>query len=437
MIKKKHFIYLLESILIGLVVGIVVGIYQLGMREVINLSSNMFHQKDINDIIFNILIVILLSILNYLIIYSFKGVDGSGIPLIEKVLDKRLKVNYYEYNDLGLTIINSYASSYSLLTLGSEGPSVSMGGKIGRIINKIFNDNDNLDNIALGSGAAFGAAFLSPLSGFFYSLEDCLHYKTNFSLIFRSLIISFVSFFVSLFINNNHLISFDNVISFTFLSNLELIILITILVSTIILTYIFKKLTLFIRKLFLKYKNKFLIKYRSFIFFGVFLVLGYFIFDYLGNGKNILNLISDPSLNNSLLLLIGLFVFRLISLSILGNGKVSGGIVLPSMVLGGIIGAINFNLLSKFIRFDQSDLTFVILLSMILFFTLINNSPLTGCTLFISSLLYLNNYSLIFFKELSFYLCLIIIICGSLFFKFVLKEKNINEDFIKIDSLFN
>ena len=127
----------------------------------------------------------------------------------------------------------------------------------------------------------------------------------------------------------------------------------------------------------------------------------------------------------------------MISISILGNGKVSGGIVLPSMVLGGIIGAINFNLLSKFIRFDQSDLTFVILLSMILFFTLINNSPLTGSTLFISSLLYLNNCSLIFFKELSFYLCLIIIICGSLFFKFVFKEKNINEDFIKIDSLFN
>ncbi len=244
-------------------------------------------------------------------------------------------------------------------------------------------------------------------------------------------------FFVSLFINNNHLISFDNVTSFTFLNNLELIILITILVSTIILAYIFKKLALSIRKLFLKYKNNFLIKYRSFIFFGVFLVLGYFIFDYLGNGKNILNLISDPSINNSLLLLIGLFVFRLISLSILGNGKVSGGIVLPSMVLGGIIGAINFNLLSKFIRFDQSDLNFVILLSMIFFFTLINNSPLTGSTLFISSLLYLNNYSLIFFKELSFYLCLIIIICGSLFFKFVLKQKNINEDFIKIDSLFN
>lgn len=437
MLKKKYFIYILESILIGLLVGLLVGLYQLGMRAVINLSNYMFHQIDLKHIILNVLVVILLSILNYLIIYNFKGVNGSGIPLIEKVLSRKLKVNNYQYNDLGLTIVNSYVSSYSLLTLGSEGPSVSLGGKVGRIINKLFNDNDNLDNIALSSGAAFGSAFLSPLSGFFYSLEEGLHYRINFSLIIRGLIISFISFFVTFFINNNHLISFDNVSSLTFLNNLELIILIFILVSTIIFAYLFKKLTLLIRKFFLKYQNNFLIKYRSFLYFIIFLVLGYFIYDYLGNGKNILNIISNPTLDNSLILLISLFLFRLIALAILGNGKVSGGIVLPSMVIGGLIGAINFNIVSRFINLNQSDLTFVILLTMILFFVLINNSPLTGITLFISSLLFISNYSLNFFKELSFYLAIILIIISSLFFRFILKEDNINEDFIRVDSSFN
>ena len=74
---------------------------------------------------------------------------------------------------------------------------------------------------------------------------------------------------------------------------------------------------------------------------------------------------------------------------------------------------------------------------MILFFVLINNSPLTGITLFISSLLFISNYSLNFFKELSFYLAIILIIISSLFFRFILKEDNINEDFIRVDSSFN
>ena len=440
--KKRFFIFfkhLLLALFSGISVGLVVGIYQKGLQYVFSLASIMFTYKEWYLILTNLIVFILLSLINYFLILKFNTLDGSGIPLVEKVIERKENIEKLKARDIPLTIINSYISSYSLFTLGSEGPSISLGARVGKVANKIFKDEENLTNIALASGAGFGCAFLSPLSGIIYSYEEGLH-KFSFKSLFFAFIISFSSFFVAFLINNVRLIS---VSSFSFISFNKVLVLIIIILFTLLISYYFKKLIIFIRMKFNKYKNNFFIKYRSFIFFLIFFILGYFIFDLLGNGRNIITSLTNF---NNLYILIFILLLRGLFLSFLGNGKISGGIVIPLMCLGALSGKISILLFNNsistpsYLFINSNEEEILILYSMILFFSLINNAPLTSLTLFIETLLISSSFSLVnlttIFTSFSFYLMIFLLIIVNLINKYLLNSNNIYEEFIKVDSIY-
>lgn len=440
--KKRFFIFfkhLLLALFSGISVGLVVGIYQKGLQYVFSLASIMFTYKEWYLILTNLIVFILLSLINYFLILKFNTLDGSGIPLVEKVIERKENIEKLKARDIPLTIINSYISSYSLFTLGSEGPSISLGARVGKVANKIFKDEENLTNIALASGAGFGCAFLSPLSGIIYSCEEGLH-KFSFKSLFFAFIISFSSFFVAFLINNVRLIS---VSSFSFISFNKVLVLIIIILFTLLISYYFKKLIIFIRMKFNKYKNNFFIKYRAFIFFLIFFILGYFIFDLLGNGRNIITSLTNF---NNLYILIFILLLRGLFLSFLGNGKISGGIVIPLMCLGALSGKISILLFNNsistpsYLFINSNEEEILILYSMVLFFSLINNAPLTSLTLFIETLLISSSFSLVnlttIFTSFSFYLMIFLLIIVNLINKYLLNSNNIYEEFIKVDSIY-
>lgn len=399
----------------------------------------MFTYKEWYLILTNLIVFIFLSLINYFLILKFNTLDGSGIPLVEKVIERKENIEKLKARDIPLTIINSYISSYSLFTLGSEGPSISLGARVGKVANKIFKEEENLTNIALASGAGFGCAFLSPLSGIIYSYEEGLH-KFSFKSLFFAFIISFSSFFVAFLINNVRLIS---VSSFSFISLNKVLVLIIIILFTLLISYYFKKLIIFIRMKFNKYKNNFFIKYRAFIFFLIFFILGYFIFDLLGNGRNIITSLTNF---NNLYILIFILLLRGLFLSFLGNGKISGGIVIPLMCLGALSGKISILLFNNsistpsYLFINSNEEEILILYSMILFFSLINNAPLTSLTLFIETLLISSSFSLVnlttIFTSFSFYLMIFLLIIVNLINKYLLNSNNIYEEFIKVDSIY-
>lgn len=440
--KKRFFIFfkhLLLALFSGISVGLVVGIYQKGLQYVFSLASIMFTYKEWYLILTNLIVFIFLSLINYFLILKFNTLDGSGIPLVEKVIERKENIEKLKARDIPLTIINSYISSYSLFTLGSEGPSISLGARVGKVANKIFKEEENLTNIALASGAGFGCAFLSPLSGIIYSYEEGLH-KFSFKSLFFAFIISFSSFFVAFLINNVRLIS---VSSFSFISLNKVLVLIIIILFTLLISYYFKKLIIFIRMKFNKYKNNFFIKYRAFIFFLIFFILGYFIFDLLGNGRNIITSLTNF---NNLYILIFILLLRGLFLSFLGNGKISGGIVIPLMCLGALSGKISILLFNNsistpsYLFINSNEEEILILYSMILFFSLINNAPLTSLTLFIETLLISSSFSLVnlttIFTSFSFYLMIFLLIIVNLINKYLLNSNNIYEEFIKVDSIY-
>ena len=158
---------------IGLIVGLIVGLYQLGMGFVVKgatylIKSNLL----ILNIVFFVL-VILLSFVNYFIIKFDKDIDGNGIVQLTKRLKNKEKV--YKKAGIMTIILNSYVSSFCLMPLGAEAPSLVLASRIGDLGLQIFKIEDREETNQVCLGAGFGCAFLSPLAGLTYMLE---HDKT-------------------------------------------------------------------------------------------------------------------------------------------------------------------------------------------------------------------------------------------------------------------
>ena len=366
---------------IGLIVGLIVGLYQLGMGFVVKgatylIKSNLL----ILNIVFFVL-VILLSFVNYFIIKFDKDIDGNGIVQLTKRLKNKEKV--YKKAGIMTIILNSYVSSFCLMPLGAEAPSLVLASRIGDLGLQIFKIEDREETNQVCLGAGFGCAFLSPLAGLTYMLE---HDKTiNLKQLFKGFLVIGFSFLVTFFINKHHLLNFTTP---NFDYNCEYIyILLIVGIISVLFAYLFNILTFYIKNLFNKYKDNFIVKYRGFLLFIISGILAFFFINFMGNGLNSIGFIYGVS---SLVVVSLIFLFRFFMTLVYGLGKVSGGLVVPTLVIGGLIGYFICLLLSKIGLFDLYYVSLYVVVSMCLFFSLIFNMPYTGAMLFVSTILYSN-----------------------------------------------
>lgn len=393
---------LIVSLLTGLLVGLVVGIYQFILPYVTKGSEYMFNNHSWWVILLNIVLIIMLSVLNFFIIKKAGSVDSSGIIAINLALRHNEDISFKK--EIPLMIINSSISTYAQLPLGSEGPSITLAGKCASLINHLFKVKDD-DNIKIAFGAGFGGAFVSPLSGFFYAFEEELH-KVNLELILRTLITIIGMGAIIILLNSHHSLSFDFV---NYLPITEMYVLFIASLLIVIVAPIFLFTINTFKKFFNKYENNFFVKYRAFIFFILMIIFGYTIIPYLGSGDKI---IDDSLMYQSVYLIVLILVFRIILTSIMGNGKVTGGLIVPSLCFGALIGSLSSLVFEKYFSLDSSYRSFIILASMCLFFAFISEAPITAVVLFFSNLVYSNES----FNVFNYSTCFVILFIIAIFF---------------------
>ncbi|UXI00890.1 H(+)/Cl(-) exchange transporter ClcA [Photobacterium sp. TY1-4] len=98
---------------------------------------------------------------------------GSGIPEIEGAMDDIRPVRWWRV--LPVKFIGGLGALGSGMVLGREGPSVQMGGNLGRMVADLFRLKDHEGQHALlAAGAAGGlaAAFNAPLAGIMFVVEE-------------------------------------------------------------------------------------------------------------------------------------------------------------------------------------------------------------------------------------------------------------------------
>ena len=123
-------------------------------------------------------------------------ISGSGIPQVEGILTRRLKMNWFTvlYNKFigGLICLGAG------LSVGREGHSVQMGACIGQGIAKRLNKLENEEKYLITSGACAGlsSAFNAPLSDVMFALEEA-HKSFSPLFLLSAMIVSLAGDFVS------------------------------------------------------------------------------------------------------------------------------------------------------------------------------------------------------------------------------------------------
>lgn len=115
----------------------------------------------------------------YWIVHRFSPeAAGSGIPHLKAVLQRLRPMRAARL--LPVKFASGLAAIGGGLALGREGPTIQMGGAVGRLVSKYLpsTPRERQVLIAAGAGAGLSAAFNAPLAGLVFVLEEV---QRNFS----------------------------------------------------------------------------------------------------------------------------------------------------------------------------------------------------------------------------------------------------------------
>lgn len=367
----------LEGAIVGLITGFVVVFFRLGIEGLTGYVSKFY--KILKAKLWLLpLWIIFLIIIGYLlgkIVKRDPMTGGSGIPQVEGVLLRKLDMKWYR------VILGKFFGGIMGiglgLSLGREGPSVQLGAAVGQGISKMLKKIKIEEKYLITSGASAGlaAAFNAPLAGTIFALEEV---HKNFSPLI--LISAFSAALSSDFIASEFL-GFKPVFDFKHISPIPLKYYIYIMIFGLIMGItgvIFN--TVLLRSTNLYSKQKWIPKEFNVAFpLLISIMFGFFLPQVLGGGNNLIMLLTNVhfSIAFILILLVLKFLFTMVCY---GSGA-PGGIFLPLLTIGAIIGCAYGNLIVNVLGINTSYVNNFIILGMTGYFTAVVKSPITGIIL--------------------------------------------------------
>lgn len=416
---KKYLLLIIQTIICGMLIGLVIGVFQLCVFYLAKFSQFMYTNESILLVLVMVVIGIGLSFIHKLLMKYNPNIGSSSVAYIELGIRGKREIDWKK--EIVLVFINSCISILVGFPLGSEGPSVVMGGKISKMTQDISKIEDN-DSIAIGCGTGFGCAFLSPIAGICYILEESLH-KFNPSLLFRSILMMFSAYFTSSLVNKHHPLTIINI---EIPKVDEYYIFIILMVINAFIGVLFVKLIVFLKKKLEKLNNNSIVKNLSFILFGIIIILNVFLCQYMGSGLSIINNISNF---NMIWLVLLILVLRFIITCLCGTGKFGGGLVIPIMTIGALIGELVFLICHNLFSLSSDIQNVIVLVSIVMLFGVVTKTPITSIALLYSVIGYSGNdhvHALIIIP------IAILTIFGSVGISKLFKVDCIYEEFMKI-----
>lgn len=369
---------LAQSLLIGIITGIVVVFYRILLEELSHFRSNVFETLRNSPAILIIVwfgVLLLAGYLLGLLVEKVPMTKGSGIPQVKGVLLRKLKLNWLP--ELVGKFLGGVIGSGLGLSLGKEGPSVQIGADIGLGVSKIFKRHDTEQKYLITSGASAGlaAAFNAPLAGVVFSLEE-LHRNFTPLILLCAMTSSLVADFISkIFLGKGPSFAFGKMIALPLNQYFHLIIIgiITGLMGAVFNYTILKSQDVYksVKTVKTRYKTMF-----PFILVGI---LGFILPDMLGGGHGLVEKLNQEHFGISLLLLF--IVIKLIFTAVCYGSGLPGGIFLPLLVIGALIGKTYGIITTNYFGTPEIYTLNFTILAMAAYFTAITRAPITGSIL--------------------------------------------------------
>lgn len=366
-----------EGIIIGAATGVLILIYRLALEKARELSLQIYSVLSDAPQFIPVWIIALISI-GWLIgrLLKFEPmIGGSGIPQVEGILQGKLSASWWKV--ILAKLIGGTLAVGAGLSLGREGPSVQLGSAVGQGFGKIFKRIKLEEKFLMTSGASAGlaAAFNAPLAGVMFALEE-VHKNFSPLVLLSSLASALTANYVaSGFFGLEPVLAYPNSQEVPLRDYLYILILGAIIG---ILGVAFNKSILFTQTLYNRIR-KIPKEFRVIIPLLLSIPFGLFIPQVLGGGHEIIVslLAENQTLSFLLILFIAKFFFTMLSY---GSGA-PGGIFLPLLSMGAVIGGVYGLILVQAFGADKSLVGTFVVLAMAGYFTAIVRAPITGIIL--------------------------------------------------------
>lgn len=187
-----------RGIIVGLIVGIIVGSFRFLIEKGFHMIQGVYQDQGylVRNLFVLVLFYILICWLSAKLTRSEKDIKGSGIPQVEAELKGLMSLNWWGI--LWKKYVLGILAIASGLMLGREGPSIQLGAVGGKGIAKWLKSSPVEERSLIASGAAAGlaAAFNAPIAALLFVVEEVYHHFSRFfwvSTLAASIVANFVS----------------------------------------------------------------------------------------------------------------------------------------------------------------------------------------------------------------------------------------------------
>lgn len=371
--QRKQTSLLLYGIITGVFAGSVACLYRFAVDKAAELSVTVYKYLSGHLIWLPAwaALLALLALAVRAIVRAEPLVKGSGIPQIKGVLLRQIDMNWWKV--LAAKFTGGLLCMFAGFSLGREGPSIQLGGAAGQGVCRLFRRPETEEKYLITGGASAGlaAAFNAPLSGVIFSLEE-VHGHFSPAVLLTAMISAIVSDLLSkLFFGGNAVLGFRQLPVLPMQWQGYLLVLGALLGAG---GALFNLTILKTQDAYTKIPEK----YRLFIPFAVCIAVGLLLPAALGGGNTLIVSLSGSRVALGMLAI--LLAVRLAFTMVCFGSGAPGGIFLPLLTVGALIGAV-FGRLLGFAGLDATYETTFVALAMAGYFAAVVRAPVTGIIL--------------------------------------------------------
>ena len=385
---------LVFSLFTGVISAVFITLFKVAASFILGASGDIYDYARANPVWLPLLIVgaAALGLVSAFLLSVSKECRGGGIPT--SIASIRGITSFRWVQSLFVLPVSTFITFLSGVPLGTEGPCVQMGTAVGDGVVRLIGGKKNKGwrRYMMTGGAASGFALAtgSPITAILFSMEE-IHKRFSpllFSVAAISVAVSQLTsrLFASLGFGSTSLFHVGALEALP-LSRIFIPLVTGLLCGVISIGFI--KLYHAIDTLIRIKLSKLPIQVKFPIIFVLTALAGFFLSDLLGTGHELIDhLLGDHLLEEKTFwyLLVLIFIFRAIFTMVSNTAGVTGGIFLPTLAFGAILGALCAEAFIALGLIEAEHYTLLVVIGMVAFLGASSRIPITACAFAIEAL---------------------------------------------------
>jgi CIC family chloride channel protein len=192
--EKRNTPVLFWALVVGCLTGLLGAVFQIILTTIATWKASLLNWAQNYEFLSWGLPIFLSALMVYFALLMVRRIapetGGSGVQEIEGALDDERPLRWKRV--IPIKFLSGIFSLGAGMVLGREGPTIQMGGNLGKMMADLFKvSKDDLHTlVAAGAGAGLAAAFDAPLAGILFVIEEMRpQFKFTF-LSFQSVLIA-------------------------------------------------------------------------------------------------------------------------------------------------------------------------------------------------------------------------------------------------------